>query len=213
MSREKNAVSLKIVPIVPEEAPAAPPEQPFLPRSIFRYAFVLLGVSFLMVLLSFLSHVQKSSQQIANMQASQTQLSVSALQSLETLQRENADFQASLTRLDAENEALLARLAGLEAQRAEAEQALAAERESLARLREEAARAAALAETRQEALDSLWRLERLVSLRRYSAARVLMADMLERGLDACLPAETPAGAEPDTLSPAGEFARLAEALG
>ncbi|MDR3207092.1 MAG: hypothetical protein LBT60_02050 [Oscillospiraceae bacterium] len=209
MDSKKNAAERKIIPIAPE---TAPPERPRLPRSIFRYAFILLGVAFLMVLLSFLSHMQKSNQQMVDLQESQNQISVSALQSLEKLQQENADFQGALAQLQAENEALLAQLAETDARRAETEAALAAQRDALAAAQTDAGQAAALAETQRAALDCLWRLERLVSLKRYTKARALLADMRDKGLDAHLPDEAPDGAEPDGLSPAGAFARLADVL-
>lgn len=181
-------------------------------RFLFKYILILMSVALLFVFLSFLSQQRQSERDWAEAQERQIQFSVSALQSIEKLQEENKELllktaadSDSLIRLSGNMVAMNAALAGQNAVRA------AWEKES-ARDKATADSVARNAEKRLEALDALWRVERLVSARQYTKAREALRDMDEKGLTAYL-SDAPDADFPDGLSAAEEYDRLVERLG
>ena len=183
----------KIIPIKqPEEELALPSgeapakDAPPTTRYIIKYALILMCVAFVLVLLSYLSHQQ----QWADIQGEQTHFSVSAMQSIENLQQENARYVEELTQLKLEQDALERENRALrEARDQAAEQAqteLEAVQSKLTKAEINAKTEALAAENRKLAMDYLWRIEYLVSARRNAVARTLFLEMQDMGLRAYL---------------------------
>jgi len=199
----------KIVPIKSAEAlPPTPPEKepekaPPTMRFIFKYALILLCVAFVLVLLSFASRQQK-------LQEEQVQFSVSAMQSIETLQRDNTQFSADLVQAQLEIEALTNRLEAMQASEAASQALLDETRNDMEKTEAEHLAFTKMAENRQQAMDYLWRIEYLVSVRRYTAARELITEMRDAGIQDALPEDKSEGIP--GLSPAEEYRRLAKQL-
>ncbi len=192
-------------------------QSPASPKFVLKYGLILLGVAFFLVLLSYLSHVQQGNeQQWAEIQKNQTKFSVSAMESIDKLQQENSDLKTQLDRATQEQGKLERDLAVMESEKAQSEQNLAEAQEKQSaeqKLAAQAARQTAeLAANRQLALDYLWRLERLVSSKRYTKGRALLAEMQEKGLDTFLSGTAAQGLEPEGVSPAEEYNRLVEIL-
>ena len=61
-------------------------------------------------------------------------------------------------------------------------------------------------------MEYLWRLEYLVSARRYNAARALLGEMRENEAHLFLPEDEMAGMETLDTTPAEEYNRLVELL-
>ncbi len=198
----------KIVPIKPDTPKKNAKSVPPSPGFLFKYVIGLLFVALVLVFLSYMAHMQRQSEEDwAEAQKQQTQFSVSALQSIEKLQQENATLtqnaeQDALTMsgLRAEIDAMRAARAALKAELARTEE------DAKAQLAEQAAQAA----ESEAALNAFWQLERLMALHKYTAARAFVADMEAAGYPALLP---------DTASdvldttPREEWDRIKDTLG
>ena len=178
-------------------------------RYIFQYALILLCVAFVLVLLSYLSHQQ---QQWADIQEEHSQFSVSAMQSIQTLQEENTQYEDVLSRLRRELDAMTVDRDALLSAMARSEARHTADLESLREDLEHAENTAVAAEKQREALEYLWRAEALAAARKYAAARSLLTEMREKGLPAHLTGAAPDGLEETAATASEEYARLAELL-
>ncbi len=206
----------KIIPIkeeTSEKGAESPKAALSAPGFVIKYGLILLGVAFFLVFLSYLSHIQQGNQQqLAELQKNQTIFSVSAMQSIESLQQENADLKDDLEKAkgtaDRTGDALSAALAELSQLRDQ----LAATQDELAQSEKAAQSAATVAKDKTVALEYLWRLERLVSTKRYTKARALIEEMQGLGLVALLSDAEMPNLEPEGVTPAEEFARIVEVL-
>lgn len=162
---------------------AAEHETPRKKPSVLTYLVILFAAAFLLMALSYLMQQRASTETIQNLKAS-----VSAMQSVESIQKANEELQAQVAALEDRVKGLQDQTAALEAEKKELQTAAQAQ-----------AKAA-------EAMDWFWRIQREVSRGRYSGARALVEDFQAAGLESFLPTDHPADA--DGPSPADQFQEI-----
>lgn len=166
---------------------AAEHEKPHKKPSVLMYLVILFAAAFLLMAWSYFMQQRVSSQTIEGLKES-----VSAMQSVDTLQKANTELKAQVEALTAQVEALQKQADTLTEQNG-ALQAQTQQQERSA-----------------QAMDWFWRIQREVSRGRYASARALAEDFKATGLDAALPTDHPA--DPDGPSPAEQYQEILDIL-
>ena len=139
---------------------AAEHERPHKRLSVMNYLTILFAAAFLLLLLSYLMQQRTNSETIEGLKQS-----VSAMQSIDSLQKEKEGLESQVALLEEQ-------VAHLEGQVSAEDQAHAA-----------------------EAMDWFWRIQRELSRGRYGSARSLVEAFQATGLEDCLPTDHPADPE------------------
>ena len=151
------------------------------------YLTILFAAAFLLLLLSYLMQQRTNSETIEGLKQS-----VSAMQSIDSLQKEKEGLESQVALLEEQ-------VAHLEGQVS----ALQNETAALQSAAEEQAHAA-------EAMDWFWRIQRELSRGRYGSARSLVEAFQATGLEDCLPTDHPA--DPEGPSPAEQYQEILAVL-
>ena len=159
---------------------AAEHERPHKRLSVMNYLTILFAAAFLLLLLSYLMQQRTNSETIEGLKQS-----VSAMQSIDSLQKEK--------------EGLESQVALLEEQVAHLEGQVSALQNETAALQSAA-----------EAMDWFWRIQRELSRGRYGSARSLVEAFQATGLEDCLPTDHPA--DPEGPSPAEQYQEILAVL-
>ena len=157
---------------------AAEHERPHKRLSVMNYLTILFAAAFLLLLLSYLMQQRTNSETIEGLKQS-----VSAMQSIDSLQKEKEGLESQVALLEEQ-------VAHLEGQ--------------VSALQNETA---ALQST---AMDWFWRIQRELSRGRYGSARSLVEAFQATGLEDCLPTDHPA--DPEGPSPAEQYQEILAVL-
>ena len=166
---------------------AAEHERPHKRLSVMNYLTILFAAAFLLLLLSYLMQQRTNSETIEGLKQS-----VSAMQSIDSLQKEKEGLESQVALLEEQ-------VAHLEGQVS----ALQNETAALQSTAEDQAHAA-------EAMDWFWRIQRELSRGRYGSARSLVEAFQATGLEDCLPTDPPA--DPEGPSPAEQYQEILAGL-
>ena len=181
---------------------AAEHERPHKRLSVMNYLTILFAAAFLLLLLSYLMQQRTNSETIEGLKQS-----VSAMQSIDSLQKEKEGLESQVALLEEQ-------VAHLEGQVS----ALQNETAALQSTAEDQAHAA-------EAMDWFWRIQRELSRGRYGSARSLVEAFQATGLwgrappdhpgcftglEDCLPTDHPA--DPEGPSPAEQYQEILAVL-
>ena len=151
--------------------------------SVLLYLAILFAAAFLLMALSYFMQRRASDETIQGLKES-----VSAMQSVETLQRDNAALEEEVATLTAQ-------VSDLQTQAA---------------LNTEGTALQAQAQQQLQAMDWFWRIQREVSRNNYSTARTLVESFQSTGLDNALPTDHPA--DPDGPSAAEQYQEILDVL-
>ena len=159
---------------------AAEHERPHKRLSVMNYLTILFAAAFLLLLLSYLMQQRTNSETIEGLKQS-----VSAMQSIDSLQKEKEGLESQVALLEEQVSALQNETAALQS------------------TAEDQAHAA-------EAMDWFWRIQRELSRGRYGSARSLVEAFQATGLEDCLPTDHPA--DPEGPSPAEQYQEILAVL-
>lgn len=154
---------------------------------VMRYLAILFAAAFLLMLLSFLMQRRASNETIENLKQS-----VSAMQSVNTLQEEKTALETQTDALENQVAALEEQIDDLTNQNMQLKNDITTNMHSAT------------------AMDWFWRIQREVSRGRYNSARKLVEEFQTSGLESSLPTDHPA--DPDGPSPAEQYQKILELL-
>ena len=166
---------------------AAEHERPHKRLSVMNYLTILFAAAFLLLLLSYLMQQRTNSETIEGLKQS-----VSAMQSIDSLQKEKEGLESQVALLEEQ-------VAHLEGQVS----ALQNETAALQSTAEDQAHAA-------EAMDWFWQIDEAYVLGRYSLCRELIQSLEDSGLSERLPQESTT--DNGRFSPALRYQEIREAL-
>ena len=164
---------------------AAEHERPHKRLSVMNYLTILFAAAFLLLLLSYLMQQRTNSETIEGLKQS-----VSAMQSIDSLQKEKEGLESQVALLEEQ-------VAHLEGQ--------------VSALQNETAALQSTAEDQAHAAEAMfWRIQRALSRGRYGSARSLVEAFQATGLEDCLPTDHPA--DPEGPSPAEQYQEILAVL-
>lgn len=166
---------------------AAEHERPLKKPSVLIYLVILFAAAFLLMAWSYFMQQRASNETIEGLKQS-----VSAMQSVESLQQQSIQLEEEVESLHTQ---------------------LDLGEKRVTQLQNENERLSKLLETQEHALESMdwfWRIQREVSRGRYSAARTLVEQFQSTGLEDMLPTSHPANS--DGPSPSQQYQEILDVL-